>query len=126
MVWCEQPTGYNDADFYVEGIGFFLQYDQADPNVMESDQHIGLGLTWRGMLVGRDDDVIGIGLSWVHFSDDNNAGFTENSETAIEIFYKAQITPAVSVQPYLQHITHPGGLGNRDAINAGGRSKFLF
>lgn len=126
MLWCEHPTGYNEAGFDVEGIGFFFQYDQADGDVMQIDQHIGIGLTWRGLIVNRDNDLIGLGLSWVHFTDDANATFTDNSETALEIFYKAQVTPAITVQPFVQHIANPGGEGTDDAVNVGVRSEVTF
>lgn len=78
------------------------------------------------MIVNRDDDVIGLGVSWVHFSDDVNAGFTENSETATKIFYRAQVTPAMNMQPYVQYIASLGGEGLPDAINVGVRSEIVF
>ncbi len=128
MLWREQPAQEEsgDGDFYDQGIGFFFQYDLADADVICTDQHIGVGVTWRGMLPGRDDDLVGMGVSWVHFSHDGNAGFTDGSETAVEVFYKATLTPAIRVQPYVQHIANPGGFGLEDAVNLGVRSEFLF
>jgi len=126
MLWCERPSDDEGADFYDQGVGFFFQYDLADADVASIDHHIGAGLTWRGMLPGRDDDLAGMGLSWVHFAHDPNAGFTDDSETAFEAFYKAQVTPAVTVQPYVQYIANPGGVNLDDAVNIGVRSEWWF
>ena len=47
------------------------------------------------------------------------------SETAIEAFYKYQLTEFMSVKPDLQYIVNPGGAG-RDAIVAGVRLEISF
>jgi len=57
--------------------------------------------------------VIGLGLSTVWFSHD--AGLTDNSELAIEAFYKLQLTPSMSAWFDVQYIVDPGGI---DADNA--------
>ena len=47
------------------------------------------------------------------------------SETAIEAFYKYQLTEFMSIKPDLQYIVNPGGDG-RDAIVAGVRLGMSF
>ena len=46
-------------------------------------------------------------------------------ETAIELFYKAQLSPWMMLQPDLQFIANPGGDG-RDAFVFGLRMELLF
>lgn len=42
--------------------------------------------------------------------DTRNAGlFNESHETALELFYKAQITPWLTLKPDLQYIVNSGG-----------------
>jgi len=111
-LWLENPDDADDE----QGIGLFLQYGYADADVSMIEHHGGGGLAWTGPIDGRDDEVLGIGVSTVWFSDEPGAGLTDDTETAIELFYKAQVLPWVSVKPDLQYITNPGGIGLDDAI----------
>ena len=69
---------------------------------------------------GRDDDVLGLGIANGIFSDRANAndgyGFTDDSETVIELYYNASITPSLNLSPSLQYISNPGG--DKDVSNA--------
>jgi porin len=121
MIWLEEPPGEEPAGFDAQGIGVFAQYDYADPQVMPADHHLNGGFTWRGAIPGRDQDLLGLMLGWIHFSDEPGAGFTDRYELAAELMYKAWLTPAAAIQPYVQHITNPGGAGLRDAVNVGVR-----
>lgn len=96
------------------GIGAFLQYGYADRAVSELHHHIGGGLTWTGPIASREQDVIGLGATYVHFS--SPAGFDGSGELAVELFYQAQITPWLIVQPDIQYIRNPGGNGTRDVL----------
>lgn len=87
--------------------GLFMQYGYAEARVSEIEHHAGGGLVWTGIVPGRPDDVIGLGASWARLSE--QAGFVRGSETAIELFYQARLTPWLVVQPDLQFIRHPGG-----------------
>ncbi len=90
-----------------QGLSGHCQLGTADPDVAEMDRHVGVGVRWQGAVHGRDDDVIGLGMSWVHLG--RRAGFDEPSETALELFSRAQITPWLAVQPDLQWIHDPRG-----------------
>ncbi|MEM1108632.1 MAG: carbohydrate porin [Planctomycetota bacterium] len=91
------------------GIGLFAQYGWADDAVSEVDHHAGLGVQWTGPLAERPDDVLGLMVSPVFFTDEAGAGFTEESEWAFEAFVKLQVTPWLSVKPDIQLILNPGG-----------------
>lgn len=103
----------NDPDD-ARGLGMFLQYGITDPDVSEVKHHLGSGLAWTGPIVGRDSDVAGVGFTTVFLS--NRAGFSARTETAIELFYRVQITPWFSVTPDLQYVINPGG--DRDVRDA--------
>ena len=66
-----------------------------------------------------EEDSLGFGIFHVVFSDE--AGFSKNDETAIELFYKAQLTGWLSLKPDIQYIANPGGTSNDDAIAVGVR-----
>jgi carbohydrate-selective porin OprB len=71
------------------------------------------GIVYRGLIPCRDEDVIGAGVAWAKL---NRSGTLQ--ETAIELFYKARITPCLTLQPDIQYIATPSGL-HRDAIAVG-------
>jgi carbohydrate-selective porin OprB len=121
-LWRENPDAPDDE----QGVGLFIQYGYADADVSEIEHHAGGGLAWTGPIEGRDDDALGIGITTVWFSDEPGAGFTDDVETAYELFYKAQLLPWVSVKPDLQYITNPGGTGLDDALVGTVRAEIDF
>lgn len=98
-----------------QGLGAFAQYGWAPGDRNEAHQYVGGGLIYRGLILGRGDDVLGAGVAHLIFSDrlPNQA-----AETAVELFYKARLTPRAVLQPDLQYIAHPGGR-HRDAFAFG-------
>lgn len=79
-------------------------------------QHGAIALVvYRGLISGRDEDVVGVGAAWARL---NQGGSQE--ETVIEVFYKAQITPSMTIQPDMQYVINPSGL-YRDALAVGVR-----
>lgn len=120
LLWKENPADTECA----QGVGIYGQYGWVPKNRSEIDDFIGGGMTWQGAIRGRDDDVIGLGAFCVYFSD--SAGFDDRAETAVELFYKAWLTGWLSVQPDVQFISNPGGVGNRNAIVVGSRVEFVF
>ena len=97
-----------------QGLGLFVQYSWAPEDRNEIYQYLGAGLVYRGLLPCRDDDTLGIGMGHAILSPE----LTAENETAIELFYKAQLTPYINVQPDLQYVASPAGV-ERDAFVAG-------
>ena len=95
-----------------QGLGVFSQYGWAPEDRNEAHQYIGGGIVYRGLPRCRDDDVLGLGVAHLIFSD-RIADYS--GETAIELFYRAQLSPWMMIQPDLQFIANPGGDG-RDAL----------
>ncbi|MBN1910514.1 MAG: carbohydrate porin [Pirellulales bacterium] len=100
-----------------QGLGTFFQYgwSPADRNVQH--QYFGAGLVWTGPIRNRDEDVLGMGMAHLIFS---KRLPNQPSETAVELFYRAVLSPNVIVQPDLQFISNPVCSG-RDALVAGVR-----
>jgi len=85
----------------------FAQWGASDEDVATADLHFGLGLAASGLSATRPDDALGAYVSSVGFSDE--AGLTEDTETAFELFYKYQLASWFVLQPDVQYIVHPGG-----------------
>lgn len=115
-LWKPGGSTASDEGEDPRGIAAFLQFGVADEAVSEIKRHMGGGVRWRGPIASRPYDVVGLGVSHVELSDRPGSGFTESSEVAHEIFYLAQITPWLFVQPDVQYITDPGGNANVDDV----------
>jgi porin len=88
------------------------------------------GFTWTGMFSGRKIDVLGLGITYAHFSGETTT--RDADEIAIETFYRIRFTEAFSLKPDLQYIIHPGGSGltsqplRRDALVLDLRADIAF
>jgi len=118
-VYKEDPQDTNDP----QGVGIFAQLGLSDPDLIEAESYLGIGLQATGLWNGRDEDVLGIGLFQAQLSRDLQT--PHRRETAIELFYKIQIAPQWSLKPELQFIINPGGNGD-DALVIGLRSELAF
>jgi porin len=101
------------------GLSVFAQYGWADEQVSEFSQHIAGGFVARGLIPSRESDAAGIYVTHVDLSDEPGAGFADD-ETAIDLYYRIQVTPAVYVQPELQYIINPSGDPTVDDALVGG------
>ena len=113
MLWREQADTEEDP----QGVGVFFQYGYADEDVSDVTDHVGAGLLWTGAFAGRDEDSIGLGVTYARLSD--AASFVHGHETAIEWFYKIQLTPWLALKPDLQYIINPSGGGEIDDVLVG-------
>ncbi len=103
-LWRENPDDAEDR----QGFGAMVYVGLGDGDVADIAQHAEFGITWTGALPQRDFDVIGVLVTHAVLSSADGAGFV-GDETAIELLYKVQLTPAISVKPDLQYIVNPGG-----------------
>jgi porin len=113
LIFRENPCRDGDA----QGLGVFASYfprfaNGEVPIPVVFEDVVG-GIVYTGLIPSRDEDVLGAGAAWSRL----NQGGT-NRETAIELFYKARITPRMSLQPDVQYIATPSGL-HRDALAVG-------
>jgi porin len=110
----------NEQENSDQGLGTFCIYSYApdDRNIVRN--HFATGVVYRGLLPGRDGDVIGVGCSWAEFSDDLVGRETEQTT---EAFYNIHLTETLIVQPAMHYIDNPGGT-LPDALTAGFRFGF--
>lgn len=99
-----------------QGLSTFLIYSWAPGNRNRVNHHYATGLVYRGLIDGRDDDLVGVGLSIIDHSDRLNI----DTESTIEVYYRASIGEYIFVQPDLQYISSPGGV-QADALFVGFR-----
>lgn len=105
----EQQVLRTGADDDAEhGLFAFARYGWADENVYAAAQHVGGGLVLKGTFPGRDDDETGVFVSLLVLSDADGASFAGN-ETAVELYYRFNLTPFIHLTPDLQWIGNPSG-----------------
>lgn len=96
-----------------QGLSAFARVGAADDRTNRFGTYTGFGLTYTGLLPGRDGDVTGLGVAaaW------NGAAWKESlrargtpvtsAETTVELTYRAGLTPWLAVQPNLQWVVNP-------------------
>lgn len=115
FVWRE-PSSTSETP---QGLGLFGSWaprfvNRPVPVTAISDSFFA-GLVYRGPLRGRNHDVTGAGVAWARLNQQETS-----PETVIEVFYKMQLTPSITLQPDLQYVSHPSGVF-RDALVLGVR-----
>jgi carbohydrate-selective porin OprB len=108
MIWRKYPYQRNgDA----KGINVFMRFQADLKDRNEAHRNIDFGLTNKGFWDSRPDDVVGVGSSMVRFSRGyrEEEGLTYGYETAMECFYRMQLTERLMVQPDFQYIWRPWG-----------------
>ena len=92
------------------GIGAFFSAGVSDGRANPIKYSYTLGLVGKGVVPGRANDDFGIGWSRAEFSDNfvpylrNTFNLGLNHEDAVEMYYKAAVTPWLDVSPSLQII----------------------
>jgi len=109
----------------------FGRYSMTDGRSSALRDAFNLGISIRGIAASREDDHLGIAFTRGRYSSawrDAQAAVgieTVNSEDAVEVSYRAQISRKFYVQPLWQRIQHPGGdRTTRDADILGVRLEF--
>lgn len=126
FVVCEQTIWRSRATKGRSAAAFF-QVGSADPSVSPVSSHVGGGVRVAGLLAGRPDDVLGIGFTRATLSYDREAGEWLDPETAVGVFYKWWVTPALAFSPAVQYVRHPSGrLTGQPAVSLTIRSEIAF
>ena len=125
-----EQTVYREKDDPTQGLALFLRYGVASGDVNTLDYSYSLGLRYKGLLPGRYEDEFGIGLTRGHagakFRQAAATPLAAN-ESALEITYRARVTPWLAIQPTVQRIVHPGhDPALRNARVAGARFEIAF
>jgi porin len=114
MLW--QP-----AKATTQGLGGFLRVGGAPGDRNQIDLEVDAGLTYKGLLPNRENDVLGVALGYVRIGGAARGLAADQSlftgvalpardyENVLEATYQVSIAPWWSLQPDFQVIFHPGG-----------------
>jgi len=110
-----------------QGLGTFFRYGYAPSKRNDITNFFSAGLQYQGLLNGRNNDILGAGFAQGFFSNTATSTYPEDYESALEVYYNAQVTPWFNLSPSLQYVTNPGGSTTaRDAIVFGLRVQLTF
>jgi porin len=114
-----------------EGLRGFGRLGVAPGNRNQVEFYCDGGLNYQGLIPGRTQDLLGLGVSYSKLSDDlRDAGgnpYPNHYETIVELTYQAVLTGWLNVQPDIQYILNPGALGTqRDTLVLGLRFNMTF
>jgi porin len=101
-----------------QGANVFLRanYLPNDRNLI--DFYIDGGVSYKGLIPGRDDDTIGVAGGYGHISSLVSAAdappLVRDYQALIEVTYQATVLPGFTLQPDFQYVFHPGAHGVPD------------
>jgi porin len=106
------------------GLSFFARLgaapDDQNPVVFYADA----GLNYKGLLVTREKDTLGVGFNYTDLSNDllDESGHIVRThyEATLEFTYQATVGDHISIQPDLQCIFNPGAVKPASTAIAGG------
>jgi porin len=90
-----------------QGLSLIGQFGWAPQDRNPVTKTYALGLSYQGLISGRDKDIVGIGTG---FALSSKYIERAKAETAIETFYLFQVRPWLFIQPDFQIVFHPGGI----------------
>ncbi len=103
------------------GVAVFARAMGAPPDRNLVDVFVQGGITYKAPFAGRENDTVGLAVSWAHISqnvaklDTDTIAFTgkvmpvRRSETQVELTYQAQLAAWLQLQPDFQYVFNPGG-----------------
>lgn len=105
----------------VEGLFFWTtgQFN-ATPEASRASWFYSAGLYYRGLIPGRDKDVLSFGMAYLNFSDEWAASqvrrgrIPQDYEVELELSYRYSVTDYFYLQPNVQGILNPGATGTLD------------
>jgi porin len=108
----EKSLTYERAD-PAQGLTAFARLGWADPRVNRFTFYAGGGLTYCGLVPGRDRDMTGLAVACAfnghdyRFAQERNGERVDRAETDMELTYAAPLTGWLTVQPDLQYVINP-------------------
>lgn len=117
-----------------QGLGGFVQFGWADDNWNQIARYWGVGLYYTGLIPGRDRDITGLAVAsarnggkFMEYSKNVELVPVDHTETAIELTYRAELRPWLSIQPDFQYIINPGmDQSLKNAFQIGSRVEIIF
>ncbi len=99
---------------HTDDISSFVRYGAADSRVNQISESSTAGMLFHGLLPGRTDDSLGIGIAYVkngrYFKElmDSNSIDVRSTEIAYELSYRFVVLPGFIIQPDYQFIQDTG------------------
>jgi porin len=91
-----------------QGLGLFFRYGRAAERLSPVRHFWGLGAQYQGLLPGRDDDVLGIGLAAGCLGSPARREVPHRGEAVCECYYAIALRKGVALTLDLQYVRHPG------------------
>lgn len=85
--------------------GLFVQLGYSPSAGSTNNVYIGSGINFAGLFCKKANDILGLACAHVIFTRNGQ------SETAFELTYQYQLTGNIFIQPDVQYIVNPSGLG---------------
>lgn len=89
------------------GLEIFFQFGWAPGDRNEISRYWGGGLTCRGLIPGRSQDAAAIGVGNMQLNG-NDPKEPRTEMTNAELFYVAQLTSWIALQPDVQYFSNAG------------------
>jgi porin len=105
LYFAADQTLWHNEEAGVRDVGMFLEGGISQGDVSPISEQYGGGATVKGLVPGREEDVMGFGAAWAKPGDQ---GTRYGFEMAWEWFYKVQITSWASTKLDVQYVRHPG------------------
>jgi porin len=112
-----------------QGLGMFTHIGLSPQNFSSINFYIDGGLTYKGLIPARDNDVLGVAIGYGHFNHhamDNAVRSNPGYEIILETTYQMELATWLSLQPDLQYVIHPSGTNIPNALVLGARTTLSF
>lgn len=127
------PERREDGSISNEGMGAFAGLGFTPPGRNVVDFYLNTGVTYKGLIPGRDEDTCGLACGLASPShgadaDLRNEGLApQAAEMVLEATYQCVIAPWCFVQPDIQYVINPGAtLATGNALVLGARFSVVF
>ncbi|MCH1919569.1 carbohydrate porin [Shewanella sp. A3A] len=131
----QQLTTEDGSD---QGLSVFSMGTFNDRDMTTVDRSLIVGLSYKGLFDGRDDDNLGLAAHYLHVSQRLADGErlqirngqlvdVQNDEWGVTAYYTMQVTPYFKLHPEVQFLGNPGGTSaNSDVWVAAIRGDLTF
>lgn len=101
-----QRLTYERAGESSEGLSVFYQFSGTNTPFVETHRYFGCGLTYYGLLPGRDRDSVGWGMAYGRMNNDPALDLGAD-EVILSWYYQWIVRPNFVVQPNITYIPNP-------------------
>jgi len=127
------PERREDGSISNEGMGAFAGLGFTPPGRNVVDFYLNTGVTYKGLIPGRDEDTCGLACGLASPSHGADADLRDEglapqaAEMVLEATYQCVIAPWCFVQPDIQYVINPGAtLATGNALVLGARFSVVF